>query len=361
MNQRTVADQDRAINLFKKATEGEPRSALAWSYVAESQRARGFFTGDARDIAAAEISAKTAVGLNANLAEPHKAMSHVLHEQGRFRESLESALIAYELSDSDGAGLIGQMGDTLRMLGDPVRAAAWYGITKGNRPALNGFVLADCLADLTDDEQAAAEYERASLLQPELPEGWMGLCRLALLQKHFDKAHKIASENWIRYRDFVFSEEMAAQVAFFSRNFSEAEKLYRELAAKNPNGGGSFYGAVSYRSALARLRLASEEKTSRQILHDDLTREMEALQSAPNHPEILYRVAAIESSLGRVELALKHLRAAMEAGWIDYRSTQLDPRFDAVGHTPTFQELISLTASRVNQMRLVRQSHMQQN
>jgi tetratricopeptide (TPR) repeat protein len=289
-------------------------------------------------------------------------MSKVLFEEGRFRESLEEAFTAYELTDNNAVSLTSEVADNLRMLGNPVRAAAWYEMTKGNRPALNGFMVADCLVDLTEDERAAIEYRRASLLQPDLPEGWMGLCRLALLQKDFVKAQKIASDNWIRYRDFVFSEEMAAQVAFFSRNYSEAERLYGELAVKNPNGGGGFYGAVSYQSALGRLRLAAhDDKTGRQILEGALTKEIEALRSAPNHPDILYRIAAIESSLGRVEPALEHLRAGTQAGWIDYRSMQLDPRFDAVGHTPAFRELISMIASRVNKMRQATQSNTHQN
>ena len=213
-------------------------------------------------------------------------------------------------------------------------------------------MIADCLSDLLDDDNAAAIYRRVWTLLPEQPEGWMGLCRLALLQKDFATAHRISSENWQRYRDFVFSEEMAAQVEFFSRNFAEAQKLYEDLAAKDPNGGGEFYGAVSYQSALGRLRLeAGDEKTGRQILDSSLAKELEALRSVPSHPEILYRIAAIESSLGKVEPAMEHLHAAMKAGWIDYRSLELDPRFDAISTLAPFKEILQTLATRVASLR----------
>ena len=276
-------------------------------------------------------------------------MSLVLYQEGRFREALEESFAAYELAGRDAAeSVTAQVANTLRALGDPVRAAAWFQATKGNRPAVSDFMVADCLVDLTDDERAAALYRRTWTLLPEHPEGWIGLCRLALLQKDFAAAHKISSDNWQRYRDFAFSEQMAAQVEFFSRNFTEAEKLYQELAGKEPNGGGSFYGAVSYQSALGRLHLAAgDEKTGRRILEDTHAKELDALRLAPNHPEILYRLAAIESCLSRVEPALEHLRAATEAGWIDYRSMELDPRFDALHQEPRFRQIFEAMVTRV--------------
>ena len=51
-----------------------------------------------------------------------------------------------------------------------------------------------------------------------------------------------------------------------------------------------------------------------------LAKELDALRTAPHHPEVLYRASAIEASLGKTEAALQHLAAATDAGWIDYRS-----------------------------------------
>jgi serine/threonine protein kinase len=352
MDRRTVVDLDRAIDLFEKAAKAEPHSALAYSYLAEAHYARAFVTSDPRDVAAANTSAKTGIDLNPTMSEAHKALSCALFQQGRFRESLEEAFAAYELADSDAGVLTSEVANNLRMLGDPVRAAAWYRVTKTNRPGTNEFMVADCLADMTDDKNAATSYRRVWTLFPEQPEGWIGLCRLALLQKDFATARKIASENWTRYRDFTFSEEMAAQVEFFSRNFPDAERLYQELAAKDPSGGGGFFGAVGYQSALGRLRLAAgDEKAGNAILEEALNKELAGLRSAANHPEILYRLAAIESSLGRIEPALEHLRAATNAGWIDYRSLDLDPRFDALRSDRRYQEIYGSMTTRVASLR----------
>ena len=165
-------------------------------------------------------------------------------------------------------------------------------------------------------------------------------------------ARQISSENWTHYRDFAFSEEMAAQVAFFSRDFPEAEKLYQELSAKDPNGGGGFYGAVSYQSALGRLRLAAgDENAGIQILQEALDKELEGLRSAPSHPEILYRVAAIESSLDQIDSALSYLGQAVREGWVDYRSLELDPRFDTLRSNARYQEIFGSIVTRVASLR----------
>src|SRR4051812_3974712 len=249
MDRRTLVDMGRAIELFKEAIKAEPESALAHSYLAEAASGRAFSSGNLKYLSEAEAAAKTAVSLDPTFAETHKAMSLVLFQEGRFRDSLEEAFTAYELGESDDGRLPTRVGDTLRTLGNPARAATWYRLaSEGNRSGANEFLLGDCFSDLTEDEQAACAYHRSSTLFPERPDGWMGFCRLALLEGDFAKARKISSENWQRYRDYVFSEQMAAQVEFFSRNFGEAEKLYQELTAKDPNGGGSFYGAVSYQS-----------------------------------------------------------------------------------------------------------------
>jgi tetratricopeptide (TPR) repeat protein/tRNA A-37 threonylcarbamoyl transferase component Bud32 len=350
---RTLSDTDRAIDCFAKAAAVQPNSALAQSYLAMAQVGRTYWVDDAKYLSLAEISAKRAVELNPSIPETHNAASFVLYEVGHFQESLQELFTAYEFADSNSPPRT-RVGTVLRMLGRPDLALPWYyriARTVG-RPAEGDFMIGDCWSDLVADDRAAAVYRRVTELRPELPEGWIGVCRLALLQGDFATARKISSENSMRYRDFTFAGEIAAQVEFFSRNFPAAEKLYRELASKDPNGGSTFYGAVSYQSALGRLSLAAHnEKEGNQLLNEALAKEHERLRSTPQHPEVLYRLAAIESSLGKVEPALQHLHAATEAGWIDYRSMALDPRFDVISNQPEFREIVTNLNATVEAMR----------
>jgi tetratricopeptide (TPR) repeat protein len=155
--------------------------------LAESHCGRALLTGDLKSLSAAKQSAKAAVTLNSQLAETHKAMSMVLFQLGQFSEPLDEAFTSLELADeTDDFHFLGRITNSLRSIGEPGKAAAWcrLGLRKSNR-LYQAYSLADCYADLGDDRRAAAAYMRASSLFPELPEGWMGLCRLALLQRIF--------------------------------------------------------------------------------------------------------------------------------------------------------------------------------
>jgi serine/threonine protein kinase/tetratricopeptide (TPR) repeat protein len=353
-DRHALVDIDRAIELFRKAVDAQPSSVLAHSLLAQALWGRGALRGDNTFLQSSATSAHRALDLDPNSPEAHKAMSMVFYGQGRFNEALEEALISLELADStDDYRLVNRITSILKMLGEPAKAIAWYQLTfKNSDRPFDSASLGDCYLALGDDSRAGEEYRRASTLFPEQPEGWIGLCRLALLQKDFDAAHKIASENWQRYRDFAFSEQMAAQVAFFSRNFAEAEKLYKELATKDPNGGASFHGVVSYQSALGRLGQATpEDKGATEILRRELKKELDRLHSAPQHPEILYQVAAIEASLKKIEPSMEHLQEAINAGWIDYRSLDLDPRFDALRTQPGFKDILAHLQTKVEEMR----------
>ena len=61
------------------------------------------------------------------------------------------------------------------------------------------------------------------------------------------------------------------------------------------------------------------------------------LAITPDDAESLYRLAAAEAVVGRNEEALRDLRLAAAAGWLDYRSPQLDPRFDSVSEDTRVQ------------------------
>ena len=146
-------------------------------------------------------------------------------------------------------------------------------------------------------------------------------------------------------------------VEFFSRNDAETQRRYEELARSDPLGGGkdTTYGAIDFRSAIACLKIHSGEKTvSRQLLKQIIADANQKLQMAPDDAATLYRLSAAEAMLGDTDKSLQHFKAAVADGWIDYRSAQLDPRFDNISSTPEFRKTVSDLATKT--ARLGRQS-----
>lgn len=353
LNHLTAVDIDRALECFQKAVKAEPSSALALASVASAAAMKFHFQSDAQLLALAEQSARRALTLDAGSAPAHGALAAVLFQKGNFRNALEEATSAIEFGGVEDtfATIIGL---NLKMLGRPSDALAWFEIMARSqaRPGKQIFITGDCWSDLCADEQAEAIYHQVSDLRPDLPEGWLGVCRLRLLEKNLAAARDIYIQNQGQYKAFAYPAEMEAQIEFFARNFSTARLLYENLMKGDPAGGGSFYGGVSFQSALGRLLVATGEKDKgTQLLTRALEQENALLASAPSHPETLYRVAALEASLDKPASAVEHFRAAAAAGWIDYRSAALDPRFDGIAADARFKEILAGLNAKVETLR----------
>ncbi|MEO8648366.1 MAG: FlgO family outer membrane protein, partial [Acidobacteriota bacterium] len=348
----TIADIDRSIDCYLRAIDVQPKSARARAAFVIAVVNRAALSAERPGlIGKAEQYGREAVALNKDIESTHRALESLLFLQGKFVQAREEALREMEA----GGFLYGSVGLSLidKMCGRPDLALRWSAICShwSSRPADCESIAGDCWAALGDDTKAEAHYRRVSDLYPETPEGWIGLCRVKLLQGNFSVAKTICSENVARYPDYRFAREMAGEVEFFSRNFTEADHIYGPLENDDPAGGGSFYGSVSYQSAIGRAMQEMGDAASEDLLKRCLRVEEAALRMAPGHPTILYRVAAIESSLGQIESSLAHLKSAFAAGWLDYRSLGLDPRFDRLREDIRYRGISEVMATRVASLR----------
>lgn len=352
-DRRSGQDLDRAIRCFEKAVAAEPASSVAHAHLALACLGRTTFLFDPALLKKAESAANEAIRLGPNRSEAHRAMAMVYEKKGEFARAQEEI---YRAIDADGLQerLASHLGAIAVMMGRPDRALRWSQIASQwqSRPATYEHLMGDCLVELGLDEQAEAAYRRVTDLQPEMPEGWMGICHLRLLQGDIDTARELWLENGRRYETFELAQQMGAQVEFFTGHYREATDLYENLAKSAPDGGAHFYGAVSYKSALGTLLLLTRRADEgRAILQARLATLQPQLEAAPRNSQILYEVAAIESSLGSQDRAVKHFGTAVACGWTDYRSPLIDPRFANLRTNEQFREAIDALRQRVASLR----------
>ena len=349
----TIPDFDNAIALFRKALRLEPDSALAHSYLAMAATARIHYLADPSFLDLGKTEANKALLLAPESGEAHKAKAGVCYQQGKFSEALEELLRAIETAGLE-ERVVNFIGQTLAMLGRPDQALNWYVLSSHRAQTLGDVdaLVGDCWLKLGDDEQAVQAYNRASEYRPDFSEGAVGISLVRLLQGDFAGAReKLRSGPWNRSEP-EYTDQLAAQIEFFARDFKTAERLYGSLAEKSAEGGGSYYGAVTYNSALGRARQAlGDNNGARALLELCLKKEATALDRAPDNPEAAYRLAAVEASLDMPEAALGHLARATTSGWLDYRSLNLDPRFDSLRGNPAFQTIVSDLSVKVADMR----------
>jgi serine/threonine protein kinase/tetratricopeptide (TPR) repeat protein len=349
----TVRDFDRARSCFEKALQLEPGSAVAHAYLASAAAAHTHYIADTNLLSFARREVEEALSLAPNSGEALRVLAGINYQEGQLRKALEAAFRAIETSSPDGMS-VALLGRVYYELGQPDRALRWFQLARSRdrRGGEYDYEIGDCWTALGDIEKARVAYQRAIDLHPERAQAWIGMARLYLLNGEFAKARSYCRQNLTLHPEAIDGTQLAAQIEFFSRNFNEAQRLYRSLKQTDPDGGGDSYGNISYGSALGRLAVSQSRSSSgREILNKCLVKELHQSKFASENPNILYRVSAIESSLARNESALEHLEAAVAAGWIDYCSLSLDPRFDSVADDVRFQKILGKLKSKADELR----------
>jgi len=353
-NSYTVADLDRAIRLIEKAITLEPNSSVAHCYLAMAAAGRMYHLADRSYLERGKAEARIALDLAPDSTDAHRALAGVYYQEGQFGEALDEEMKTLEFGGVTAriSIFLGMAYDTL---GRPDRALDWNQIAEKLQARAGDATTAigDCWTKLGDDEQAFRAYERAIELQPGATQGSVGKCRLLLLRNELEAAREICG-TYLRNNpnDLGDMAQIAAQVEFFSRHYLQAKELYSKLAQSNQRGGGSFYGAVTYLSALGRIdqELGENDEAAR-LLQQAFAAETEALEFQPLNPEAAYRLAAVEACLNKTDAALDHLRQASVLGWLDYRSLKRDPRFDSLRSNPELNTLIDGLSARVAELR----------
>jgi tetratricopeptide (TPR) repeat protein len=352
MSRYALPDLDRAVALLEKAIRIEPGSGLAHAYLSNVLSARAHYNSDGNSLVVAESEARKAVALSPTSADAHRALAAVLYQQGQYPLALEQLLSTAETlgTDDKSERFIGMALDTL---GLTERAFPWFDRARRStkRPGDVDAAIGDGWVKLGADERAMKAYQRAIELQPGIRRAQIGIAQLRLRQGDFAAARR---ENKSAQSSDELGEgtRMEAQIAFFARNFEMAIKLYSSLSGGEFNGGGSFYGALDYQSALGRsFQAVGRSVEAEDILSRCLYTERRAVETQRGNPEALYRLAAVESSLGLIESSLQHLRSALECGWLDYRSLQLDPRFDSLRSDLQFEAMVSNLSLKVAEKR----------
>ncbi|HEY2713960.1 MAG TPA: protein kinase [Chthoniobacterales bacterium] len=349
----TIQDYDRSISCLEKAIDLEPNSALAHAYLSSTEASRAHFSPDPEILKKAEKEAETALRLDPDSREVLRTLAGVLYLRGRLKEALEGQLRAIEVGGPE-EQVAGFRGMVLLRAGRPTEALPWLEMAShwASSPGAYESLIGDCWSFLVEDQRAQAAYMQAMNLRPERFDGWVGLCHLKLLQGDMGGARQLYAKYSPRTVGANLPgndnspQELLAQIEFFSRNYDTALELYTQLARDEPRGGVSSYGAMSYSSALGRLRQVTGDRAADLFLKEELTRATEFFQGSEN-PADAYVLAALEASLGQANRALDYLQLAVSLGWLDYRSLQLDPRFDTIAREPRFREIISVLINKV--------------
>jgi tetratricopeptide (TPR) repeat protein len=354
VRQRTPSAIDNGIECFRRAVAADPGSAPAHAFLAIAQFGRASLGGPATLLVDAEHAAREAIRLDPMLAEGYRALGSVLYAKGDYPAALEQALLTLEMGGPQPFAAA-RIGAIHRDLGRPDRALTWFLLAQRWQvhPAESDNMIGDCWVDLGNDAEAEAAYRRVCRYRPELPDGWLGLLRLRLAQRDFAAANELSATELGRYGQFSHAVQIRAEAAFLMRDYHRAEELFRSLAEGQAGcSSRGAYGVVTCDSALGTIRYRSSDiQAGEAMLRSALATARQRNAERPADARAVYLVAALEATLGLRHEALQHLEEAFARGWVDYRLTSIDPRFDLIAADPRFTKIISDTAERIDAMR----------
>jgi Serine/threonine protein kinase len=349
-----LPDLGRAIDAFRTAIEIDPNYAQPHAMLVSAFLVRSTTEPTGQWLEQAESAAATAMRLAPMLPETQLANADNLWYHGHAKDSIDRFLSAYEL-DPRSARISAKVATIYANIGRPDKAIWWFEkATRREARPLYADNIGDAWTDLGDYDKGEQAFKAAGVFRPDLPGAPLGFARLALLRGDYENARSLCEEARARYKDNPQPLIMAAMIEFFSRNFDAAGRLYREaISTLGRTGGVSFLGSVRFISAVGFIQKSSgvHVDDGQALLEESRALEKKELAAAPENPTVLYNLAADQAALGDSEAANAALNRAVEVGWIDYRSMELDPRFDSIRDTSAFKGTLIRLTNKVEEMR----------
>lgn len=335
---------DRAIDMFREASELDPSFALAFARLGEALRIRYALTGDKVWLEEASSSANEALRLNANLSPVQVIVGRMHATRGNYDLALAALQRALAIDPND-AGANQVIATVLERLGrledaesafrrslslDMERIATldsyanflfrqsrydeaakhWRTVIRlapDNYAALVN--LGGALSEIDQMSEAITAYERANAIKPtymaysNLGTAYARAQRLPEAVDAYEHAIKIDSSDWLAYGNLAQTySEMDGMNEQAAASFTRAIELAEE--ARQQNSRDSFapsdlaiYYAKTGQSDLAQQRLDT------------------AIALAPDSPEIVAAAAEAYEYMGERDDAVELALRALELGF----------------------------------------------
>ena len=347
-----IPDLERAIESYKRSVEIDPRYARAQAALAVACQVRASTDPNGAWLAEGQMAETRALQIAPMLPEAHLARAGYFRACGRYQEALDPSLTAYELDPSD-SRTAAKVASIYEVLGQLDRAMFWYdkAVRRETRPVYDDNI-ASVWTTLGEYDKAEKAYQSAAVFRPDLPVSALGLSWVAINRGNLEVARERCAPALAKHKDNPQPLMMAALIEFYDHHYPDAERLYREAMKTNRTGSVDFAGSVRFLSALGFiLRHNGDEVGGKRLLEEARDLDEQELVKAPGDPKRLYDLTANQAALGNSDAALAALSKSIAAGWIDYRSLELDPRFDSIRESQSFKEALDRLKQKIQSMR----------
>jgi serine/threonine-protein kinase len=291
------ADLESAINHFQRATELDPKFAMAHSALGScyvNRVLKGL--GEAKDHETAETEFNKALALDPKLLEARMQMIFIYLTRGQKPKAREEVVLLREEYPND-VGVHFVRGVLARLDSEYERA-------------LRSF---DRMVRLNPNERVVTSYNRA---------------RIYMYQQRYEEALQELDQGAEMEPDHPVMKTIRARVLFYRGEVDAATRILEQLLERHPKMDGIRPVLAICFSAQGKHELANQQLTERV-----------KVAAAADH-DIAYWLASAYLLQGRQVLALKWLEKAINLGNENYRWFESDPNWADLHHDPRFKELM---------------------
>lgn len=342
----TQTDLGDAITLIQKAIRLDPNYVEAQVALAQCYWMQAYMWEDADKLSPAEDAASKVLVRHPHSSAAHRILGSCDFKQARYSQALGRFWNALE-DDPQSALNNFWVGATLREMGHPDQAEPWLRRAARLDPVHGSYAgaLGETLMLSSSDEEAEEALQRGLELDPDQADTLIAIAVLRLWQHRPEEARRFCAAATRRFPDYRRDLQVQAMIELFQGDAEQARRDYERLRAANSyEQGWESYGAINPSSALAYLaKERGEPEQSCALASEAMSRDQALLDRYPNNSRILHDAAATYLMMGDREKAMQGLQSAIASGWVEHRSTLLDPRFRSLANDARFSYLLSST------------------
>jgi serine/threonine-protein kinase len=357
---------DRAIALFKVATDSDPKFALAYAGLGEAYWRRYEDTKDPQWVQAAIAACDRASAIDRKLSPLQSTLGLIYHGTGKQQQAVDSFEQSLRLDATNNTASRG-LAASYESLAQFDKAETAYRQAIALRPDYWGGYhdLGVYFYKRGQLDQAARQFSREIELVPENSRGYSDLGGIYYLQNRFAEARRMFQES-VKIQPNYRAYSNLGTMDFFDRKYSDAAANFEQALKINARDGriwrnlgwSYFWGGQTGKATPAFQRAAELLEQQRSVnpndgavlilLADCYSMTGEVSKSEPllkeglaqtNDAESAFRGTEIYEKLGKRELALDWLKTAIARGYV-VSEVEKDPSLADLRKDPRYANVI---------------------
>jgi len=338
-------DNDKAIELFKKAIKVDSNYALAYAGLANAYAQRfGIYAMGKEWLDTSLVMSLKAIELDPDIAEPYKSIGVVYFYSGDLHKAIDNYRKAIDINPNLVPAMT-NLSSIYWLTGNYPEAKRWVekSISIEVKRSTNYRFLGLIYQGLGDYKNAEKNLLKVLELQPNLSFVISDLTKLYLMSNQINKARKMLTNTHAKKpKDFRVLSAMG-DFELYTGNYDKAKGYYQKAIDLTSIDYGP---ATEYAFVIRQKNLNESNKIFNKIIKE-YSAEIESGSEDFNYP---YDLARIYSVRNQKQKALYYFNEAVKDGFRFYKLAELEPMFDNIKNEPAFKMKIDWMKEEVEQM-----------